>query len=85
MYLFIQPSCFRRFHVKEWMSLSRYHAPQNEYLEGEHDTSMLESCLTFLATLVNVRTNLGKHQITLRIMPRVCIKVIYYQYLIFQI
>lgn len=49
-----------RFHVKEWMSLCLYHAPQNEYLEGEHDTPMLESCLTFLATLVNVRTNLGK-------------------------
>lgn len=26
-----------------------------------HDTPMLESCLTFLATLVNVRTNLGKY------------------------
>lgn len=45
------------------MSLSRYHAPQNEYLEGEHDTAMLESCLTFLTTLVDVRTNLGKCQI----------------------
>lgn len=42
------------------MSLSLYHAPQNEYLEGEHDTPMLESCLTFLATLLNIRTNLGK-------------------------
>ncbi|KAG5323686.1 UBR3 ligase, partial [Pseudoatta argentina] len=48
-----------KFHVLEWMSLCLYHAPQNEYLEGEHDTPMLESCLTFLATLVNVRTNLG--------------------------
>ncbi|KAL6258401.1 hypothetical protein P5V15_010359 [Pogonomyrmex californicus] len=48
-----------KFHVREWMSLCLYHAPQNEYLEGEHDTPMLESCLTFLATLVNVRTNLG--------------------------
>ncbi|KAJ8687402.1 hypothetical protein QAD02_023196 [Eretmocerus hayati] len=48
-----------KFHVKEWMSLSRYHAPQNEFLEGEHDNSMLEGCLTFLATLVSVRTNLG--------------------------
>lgn len=42
------------------MSLCLYRAPQNEYLEGEHDTPMLESCLTFLATLVNVRTNLGE-------------------------
>ncbi|KMQ97669.1 e3 ubiquitin-protein ligase ubr3 [Lasius niger] len=48
-----------KFHVKEWMSLCLYRAPQNEYLEGEHDTPMLESCLTFLATLINVRTNLG--------------------------
>lgn len=42
------------------MSLCLYHAPQNEYLEGEHGTPMLESCLTFLAMLVNVRTNLGE-------------------------
>ncbi|XP_020708415.2 E3 ubiquitin-protein ligase Ubr3 [Athalia rosae] len=48
-----------KFRVQEWMSLSLYHAPQNEYLDGEHDNPMLESCLTFLATLVNVRTNLG--------------------------
>ncbi|XP_020290278.1 E3 ubiquitin-protein ligase UBR3 isoform X2 [Pseudomyrmex gracilis] len=48
-----------KFHVREWMSLCLYHAPQNEYLEGEHGTPMLESCLTFLAMLVNVRTNLG--------------------------
>lgn len=42
------------------MSLWLYYAPQNEYLEGEHDTPMIESCLTFLATLINVRTNLGE-------------------------
>lgn len=41
------------------MTLNGYHAPQNECLEGEHDTPMLESCLTFLATLVSIRTNLG--------------------------
>lgn len=46
------------------MSLCLYHAPQNEYLEGEHDTPMLEGCLTFLATLVNVRTNLGRFNFT---------------------
>lgn len=34
--------------------------PQTEYREGEHDIPMLESCLTFLATLVSTRTNLGK-------------------------
>lgn len=48
-----------RFHVKEWMSLAPYEAPQNAYLE-EHDTPMLESFLTFLATLISVRTNLGE-------------------------
>ncbi|XP_046744693.1 E3 ubiquitin-protein ligase Ubr3 isoform X1 [Diprion similis] len=60
----LQPEIFLKtvidkFHVYEWMSLNIYHPPQNEYLEGEHDTPMLESCLTFLATLVSVRTNLG--------------------------
>ncbi|XP_053987373.1 E3 ubiquitin-protein ligase Ubr3 [Hylaeus volcanicus] len=60
----LQPDVFlntviEKFHVKEWMSFCLYHTRQNEYLEGEHDTPMLESCLTFLATLVNVRTNLG--------------------------
>lgn len=50
---------FVRFHIKEWMSLTPFQAPQNAYLEGEHDTPMLESFLTFLATLVSVRTNLG--------------------------
>ncbi|GLV32959.1 Ubr3 ubiquitin ligase [Carabus blaptoides fortunei] len=48
-----------KFHVKEWMSLAPYQAPQNTYLDGEHDTPMLESFLTFLATLISVRTNLG--------------------------
>ncbi|XP_017785571.1 PREDICTED: E3 ubiquitin-protein ligase UBR3 isoform X2 [Nicrophorus vespilloides] len=48
-----------KFHVKEWMSVAPYQAPQNSYLEGEHDTPMLESFLTFLTTLVSVRTNLG--------------------------
>jgi len=47
------------------MSLCLYHAPQNEYLGGEHDTPMLESCLTFLATLINVRTNLGEFLLVL--------------------
>lgn len=44
------------------MSLAPYQAPQNAYLEGEHDTPMLESFLTFLATLISVRTNLGKRR-----------------------
>ncbi|XP_076675053.1 ubr3 ubiquitin ligase isoform X2 [Andrena cerasifolii] len=60
----LQPGVFlktviEKFHIKEWMSLCLYRTPQYKYVEGEHDTPMLESCLTFLATLVNVRTNLG--------------------------
>lgn len=44
------------------MTLSRYKVAQNEYGdEGEFDVSMIESCLTFLAILINVRTNLGKN------------------------
>ncbi|XP_022907951.1 E3 ubiquitin-protein ligase Ubr3 [Onthophagus taurus] len=48
-----------KFHIKEWMSLAPYQAPQNSFFDGEQDTPMLESFLTFLATLVSVRTNLG--------------------------
>ncbi|XP_066595206.1 E3 ubiquitin-protein ligase Ubr3 [Prorops nasuta] len=60
----LQPEVFlktviEKFHIKEWLSLSRYEAAQNEFLEEGNITHMLESCLTFLATLVNVRTNLG--------------------------
>lgn len=42
------------------MSLCLYRTSQNEYMDGEHNTPMLESFLTFLSILVNVRTNLGK-------------------------
>ncbi|CAH2006803.1 unnamed protein product [Acanthoscelides obtectus] len=48
-----------KFHIKEWMSSASFQGPQNVYLFGEHDTPMLESFLTFLATLISVRTNLG--------------------------
>lgn len=59
----LQPDVFiktviENFHVQEWMSLCLYRS--NEFTEGEKSsTLMLESCLTFLATLMNVRTNLG--------------------------
>ncbi|XP_057658362.1 E3 ubiquitin-protein ligase Ubr3 isoform X2 [Diorhabda carinulata] len=48
-----------KFHIKKWMSLAPFQGNRSTYLEGEHDTPMLESFLTFLATLVSVRTNLG--------------------------
>lgn len=41
------------------MSICLCHTHQNEYLREQHVTPMLESCLTFLTILVNVRTNLG--------------------------
>lgn len=48
-----------KFHIREWTSLTPFDAPRSPYLDGEHDTPMLESFLTFLATLISVRTNLG--------------------------
>ncbi|GLG92566.1 Uncharacterized protein GBIM_00221 [Gryllus bimaculatus] len=48
-----------KFNVLEWMSLAPYASTHASFLEGEHDAPMLESCLTFLATLMSVRTNLG--------------------------
>ncbi|XP_017880886.1 E3 ubiquitin-protein ligase Ubr3 isoform X2 [Ceratina calcarata] len=60
----LQPDVFlktiiEKFQIKQEMSLRLYRASPNEYMDGEHDTLMLESFLTFLAILVNVRTNLG--------------------------
>ncbi|XP_046390043.1 E3 ubiquitin-protein ligase Ubr3 isoform X2 [Ischnura elegans] len=46
-----------KFHVMDLMSLAPYAA--NSFLESEHDMPMLESCLTFLASLMDIRTNLG--------------------------
>lgn len=48
-----------KFHVREWMSLAPYQKFQNSFMDGEHDTPMLESFLTFLTTLISIRTNLG--------------------------
>ena len=44
----------------EWMSLAPHGMYHNSFLDREHDIPMLESCFTFLATLMTVRTNLGK-------------------------
>lgn len=48
-----------KFHVKEWLNSRATRSNRNLLLTGEHDVAMMESCLTFLATLMNVRTNLG--------------------------
>ncbi|XP_044253038.1 E3 ubiquitin-protein ligase Ubr3 [Tribolium madens] len=47
-----------KFHVTESLSLAE-RPPQNPYLKPEHNNRLLESFLTFLATLVTVRTNIG--------------------------
>ena len=47
-----------RFHVMEFLSLNP--RTKSSFLEGEQESSMLESCLTFLASLMSIRTNIGK-------------------------
>ncbi|CAL4116468.1 unnamed protein product, partial [Meganyctiphanes norvegica] len=46
-----------RFHMLEWLSLSP--CASNSFLENEHEITVMESCLTFLATLTTLRTNIG--------------------------
>ncbi|ROT84089.1 putative E3 ubiquitin-protein ligase UBR3 isoform X1 [Penaeus vannamei] len=46
-----------RFHVLESLSMSP--RASNSFLDSEHEMTIIESCLTFLATLMTVRTNIG--------------------------
>jgi len=62
LWWFITVNFVCSFHVMEWMSLAPHDMYHNSFLDREHDVPMLESCLTFLATLMTVRTNLGKSQ-----------------------
>lgn len=63
----LEPQIFIRtlidkFHIKEWLSIGPYNRDNKTYLDTGITApipSMLESCLTFLATLISVRTNLG--------------------------
>ncbi|XP_025832184.1 E3 ubiquitin-protein ligase Ubr3 isoform X1 [Agrilus planipennis] len=48
-----------KFRINGFMSIAPQQSPVNALLYGVHDTPMLDSFLTFLATLVSVRTNLG--------------------------
>ena len=48
-----------RFHVMEFLSLNS--KVKSSFLEGDQQASMLESCLTFLASLMSIRTNIGKY------------------------
>lgn len=50
-----------KFHVREWTSLDSHPLTRDYHLpiEEEQEPPMVESMLTFLATLISVRTNLG--------------------------
>lgn len=50
-------------------------------MDGKHDMPMLESFLTFLAILLNVRTNLGK--IFMLFFFNFIYLILYYIYIIF--
>lgn len=54
---FFLTTCIDTFGVNEWFNMGHLSSPQ----EMEHD-SMLEGMLTFLATLVTSRTNLGNDE-----------------------
>ena len=51
------PNLKNRFHAMELLSLNP--RLKSSFLEGEQESTMLESCLTFLASLMSVRTNIG--------------------------
>uniref|UniRef100_A0A1B6CS83 E3 ubiquitin-protein ligase n=1 Tax=Clastoptera arizonana TaxID=38151 RepID=A0A1B6CS83_9HEMI len=51
-----------KFHVSDWLSLSSNSPSGSGFSEADLDTPMMESCLTFLACLISIRTNLGASQ-----------------------
>ena len=53
----VLPTIFDRFHVLEFLSVNP--ASKSNFLEGEQEGNMLENCLTFLASLMSIRTNIG--------------------------
>ncbi|XP_075237272.1 ubr3 ubiquitin ligase isoform X2 [Lycorma delicatula] len=48
-----------KFHVNDWLSFSSSVSSSGGNSYNDPDTPMLESCLTFLASLICLRTNLG--------------------------
>lgn len=54
-----------KFHVKDWLSFAPSSVSGNSLNDADLDTPMLESCLTFLASLISLRTNLGASQSSL--------------------
>ncbi|KAI5710044.1 hypothetical protein M8J76_006269 [Diaphorina citri] len=52
-----------KFHMNQWLTFSPSSASSNTTNDStDYDTPMFESFLTFLATLVSIRTNLGINQ-----------------------
>ncbi|CAH1395459.1 unnamed protein product [Nezara viridula] len=58
---FFIPTVLQRFHVMDWLSFSG-NVGGGPTPDIDSDTPMLESCLTFLASLISLRTNLGANQ-----------------------
>ncbi|XP_073970772.1 ubr3 ubiquitin ligase isoform X1 [Rhodnius prolixus] len=54
-------SVLQRFHVMDWLSFCG-HVGGGSMPDTDSDTPMLESCLTFLASIISLRTNLGANQ-----------------------
>lgn len=52
-----------KFHMSQWLTFSPSNLNSNNTNNDstDYDTPMFESFLTFLATLVSIRTNLGKN------------------------
>uniref|UniRef100_A0A0N8E404 E3 ubiquitin-protein ligase n=1 Tax=Daphnia magna TaxID=35525 RepID=A0A0N8E404_9CRUS len=57
---FVLPIIFERFHAMELLSMNPL--LKSNFLEGEQEAAMLESCLTFIASLMSIRTNIGANE-----------------------
>ncbi|XP_046637685.1 E3 ubiquitin-protein ligase UBR3-like [Daphnia pulicaria] len=56
----VLPTIFERFHVMELLSMNPL--LKSNFLEGEQESTMLESCLMFIASLMSIRTNIGANE-----------------------
>lgn len=50
-------NCVPRFHLSDWMSIQG--TANSHLVDSEYEGPLVESLLTFLATLMCIRTNLG--------------------------
>ncbi|CAM1322004.1 UBR3 (predicted) [Pycnogonum litorale] len=58
----IEPDLFittvlSKFHVLDWFTVESKH--ENPFFDSEHELQMLQGCLTFLASIISIRTNTG--------------------------